>query len=168
VKGASGQNIYVSYTSGSQLRLKSDSGDSGVGTTGSTPLLFLINNGEVGRFDTSGNLKFNSGYGSVATAYGCRAWVNFNGTGTPAIRSSGNVTSLTDVGTGRYNINFTTAMPDTNYATNVTGDHLPGVYYCTGATTRTDAYTTTYMEANFFNNSLGFQDPTIACVTVFR
>jgi len=56
VKGASGQNIYVSYTSGSQLRLKSDSGDSGVGTTGSTPLLFLINNGEVGRFDTSGNL----------------------------------------------------------------------------------------------------------------
>jgi len=56
VKGASGQNIYVSYTSGSQLRLKSDSGDSGVGTTGSTPLLFLISNGEVARFDTSGNL----------------------------------------------------------------------------------------------------------------
>jgi hypothetical protein len=56
VKGSSGQNIYVSYTSGSQLRLKSDSGDSGVGTTGSTPLLFLISNGEVGRFDTSGNL----------------------------------------------------------------------------------------------------------------
>ena len=56
VKGASGQNIYVSYTSGSQLRLKSDSGDSGVGTTGSTPLLFLINNGEVARFDSSGNL----------------------------------------------------------------------------------------------------------------
>jgi len=56
VKGASGQNIYVSYTSGSQLRLKSDSGDSGVGTTGSTPLVFLINNGEVSRFDTSGNL----------------------------------------------------------------------------------------------------------------
>jgi hypothetical protein len=56
VKGASGQNIYVSYTSGSQLRLKSDSGDSGIGTTGSTPLLFLISNGEVARFDTSGNL----------------------------------------------------------------------------------------------------------------
>ena len=56
VKGASGQNIYVSYTSGSQLRLKSDSGDSGVGTTGSTPLLFLINNGEKARIDSSGNL----------------------------------------------------------------------------------------------------------------
>ena len=60
VKGSSGQNIYVSYTSGSQLRLKSDSGDSGVGTTGSTPLLFLISNGEVARFDTSGNLGINT------------------------------------------------------------------------------------------------------------
>jgi hypothetical protein len=56
VKGASGQNIYVSYTSGSQLRLKSDSGDSGVGTTGATPLLFLVSNGEKARIDTSGNL----------------------------------------------------------------------------------------------------------------
>lgn len=56
VKGSSGQNIYVSYTGGSQLRLKSDSGDSGVGTTGATPLLFLINNAEKARIDTSGNV----------------------------------------------------------------------------------------------------------------
>ena len=70
-----------------------------------------------GQFDSSGNFKFNSGYGSVATAYGCRAWVNFNGTGTVAIRASGNVTSITDAGTGQYTVNFTTAMPDTNYAT---------------------------------------------------
>ena len=69
-----------------------------------------------GQFDSSANFKFNSGFGSVATAYGCRAWVNFNGTGTPAIRASGNVTSLTDGGTGIYEINFTTAMPDANYA----------------------------------------------------
>jgi hypothetical protein len=47
--------------------------------------------------------------------YSCRAWVNFNGTGTPAIRGSGNVSSITDNGTGDYTINFTTAMPDTNY-----------------------------------------------------
>jgi hypothetical protein len=66
-----------------------------------------------GRFT---DLSFNSGYGSVATAYGCRAWVNFNGTGTIAIRASGNVTSITDNATGNYTINFTTAMPDTNYA----------------------------------------------------
>ena len=46
-----------------------------------------------------------------------KAWVNFNGTGTVAIRASGNVTSITDVGVGTYTINFTAAMPDTNYAT---------------------------------------------------
>jgi hypothetical protein len=63
-----------------------------------------------------GLLQFNSGYGSVATAYGCRAWVNFNGTGTVAIRASGNVSSITDNGAGDYTVNFTTAMPDANYA----------------------------------------------------
>ena len=46
-----------------------------------------------------------------------KAWVNFDGTGTVAIRASHNVTSITDNGTGNYTINFTTAMPNTNYAT---------------------------------------------------
>jgi len=69
-----------------------------------------------GQFDSSGNFKFNSGYGSVATAYGCRAWVNFDGTGTPAIRASGNVSSITDLGTGQYTVNMTNALPDVNYS----------------------------------------------------
>jgi hypothetical protein len=67
-----------------------------------------------GTFD--GDLKFNSGYGSAATAYGCRAWVNFNGTGVVAIRGSGNVSSVTDNGTGDYTVNFTVALPDANYS----------------------------------------------------
>ena len=46
----------------------------------------------------------------------CKAWVNFNGTGTPAIRASYNVSSITDNGTGNYTVNFTTAMPDANYS----------------------------------------------------
>jgi len=75
---------------------------------------------EAMRLDSSGNLKFNSGYGSVATAYGCRAWVNFNGTGTVAIRASGNVSSITDTGVGQYTVNFANAMVDANYA-GVTG-----------------------------------------------
>jgi hypothetical protein len=66
--------------------------------------------------DASGNTKFNSGYGSAATAYGCRAWVNFNGNPTAAIRSSGNVTSITRNAAGDYTVNFTTAMVDGNYA----------------------------------------------------
>jgi hypothetical protein len=65
--------------------------------------------------NTSNNLLMNSGYGSDAVAFGCRAWVNFDGTGTASIRGSGNVSSITDLGTGSYEINFTTSMPDTNY-----------------------------------------------------
>jgi hypothetical protein len=52
-----------------------------------------------------------------APSYSARAWVNFNGTGAVAIRSSGNVSSITDNGTGLYTVNFSTAMPDTNYCT---------------------------------------------------
>jgi len=51
-----------------------------------------------------------------APSYTCRAWVNFNGTGTVAIRASGNVSSITDNNTGDYTVNFTTAMPDANFA----------------------------------------------------
>lgn len=52
-----------------------------------------------------------------------RAWVNFNGTGTVAIRASYNVTSITDNGTGSYTLNFTTALPDTNYCCLVGGGY---------------------------------------------
>lgn len=88
-----------------------DSTDSG------TNDLTLANlSGEALKISNTRNLMFNSGYGSVATAYGCRAWVRFNGTGTVAINGSGNVTSITDNGTGLYTVNFTTAMPDANYS----------------------------------------------------
>lgn len=52
----------------------------------------------------------------TAPIYPCRAWVNFNGTGTVAIRGSGNVSSITDNGTGNYTVNFTSALADSNYA----------------------------------------------------
>jgi hypothetical protein len=51
-----------------------------------------------------------------APIYAARAWVNFNGTGTVAIRASGNVTSITDVTVGQYQVNFATSLPDANYA----------------------------------------------------
>ena len=80
--------------------------------------------------DSSSNLQFNSGFGSVATGYAVRAWVNFDGTGTPSISASGNVSSITDNGTGDFGINFTTAMPDANYvcsAQTVTGNENPSI-----------------------------------------
>ena len=62
-----------------------------------------------------------------APVYACRAWVNFNGTGTVAIRASGNVSSITDNGVGLYTINFATAMPDANYSvTGITSGYTAG------------------------------------------
>ena len=58
----------------------------------------------------------NASQQGTAPTFGARAWVNFSGTGTVAIRASGNVSSITDNGTGDYTVNFTTAMPDTEYA----------------------------------------------------
>lgn len=60
----------------------------------------------------------------TAPGYVCRAWVNFNGTGTVAIRAAGNVSSITDNGTGNYTVNFTTAMVDANYSV-VGTDNFP-------------------------------------------
>ena len=62
----------------------------------------------------------------TAPLYMCRAWVNFNGTGTVAIRASGNVSSITDHSTGEYTVNFTTALADINYAITAVGCTVPG------------------------------------------
>lgn len=99
---------------------------------------------EQARIDSAGLFKCNSGYGSVAAAYGCRAWLNFNGTGTVAIRASGNVTSITDNGVGDYTINFTNAMPDANYAWSAGGNEDSN---STNNSTPTYKTTTTYQLA---------------------
>jgi hypothetical protein len=67
-----------------------------------------------------------TGPATLTGQYAAKAWVNFNGTGTVAIRESANVASITDNGTGNYTLNFTAAMPDANYA--VIGTPGPGGY----------------------------------------
>ena len=69
--------------------------------------------------DGSNNLQMNSGFGSSATAYGVRAWVNIDGTGTVGINASGNVSSITDAATGVFTVNFASTMPDTNFSVSV-------------------------------------------------
>jgi hypothetical protein len=64
--------------------------------------------------------KLDGAQSGSAPIYAARAWVNFNGTGTVAIRASGNVSSITDNGTGNYTVNFTVAMTDANYSANIT------------------------------------------------
>jgi len=115
INGTTGGLFYFKSNGTNVTQISGDSTGTTLYTLGGQDLLLGTNNTERARFDTIGNFKFNSGYGSVATAYGCRAWVNFNGTGTVAIRRSANVSSITDNGVGQYTANFTTAMVDTTY-----------------------------------------------------
>jgi hypothetical protein len=99
----------------------------------------------------------------TAPIYPCRAWVNFNGTGTVAIRASGNVTSITDNGTGNYTVNFTTAMPDANYAT-VASIGPQGF----APVILVEAYTTSSVQLIIFADSQGASDRATVNVSVFR
>jgi hypothetical protein len=119
--------------------------------------------GTTGSF--SGDLSFNSGYGSAAVAYGCRAWVNFNGTGTVAIRASGNVSSITDSGTGEYTVNFTTAMPDANYSF-VFGKRSSSTNTASLILVNGNPTTSTFAVATFENNTL--TDANTASIAFFR
>ena len=94
---------------------------------------FYTGTNERMRIETGGDLKFNSGFGSVATAFGVRAWVSFNGGGTPAIRGDGGVSSVGDNDTGDYTVNFDSNMPDINYAVGGLSENWEG--------TNNDSYT---------------------------
>jgi len=121
--------------------------------------------GTTGSF--SGDLSFNSGYGSAAVAYGCRAWVNFNGSGTVAIRASGNVSSITDNGTGDYTVNFTTAMPDANYSA-ACGQFGATANVIVNGEGNTAPTTTALRVGGRATATSALTDVTIATVAVFR
>ncbi len=98
-----------------------------------------------------------------------RAWVNFNGTGTVAIRAAFNVSSITDNGTGDYTVNFATAMSDANYSvsgmtqnTNEMGVQINGAYNGSPST-----YTTSALRINTAQYGSVYDCSTI-CVQVFR
>ena len=88
--------------------------------------------------------KLDGAQSGSAPIYAARAWVNFNGISTVSITGSGNVSSITDNGTGDYTINFSTALPDTSYAvcgfsvalssSNITGGSIV-TYYPSGSGT---------------------------------
>lgn len=102
----------------------------------------------------------------AAPVFGCRAWVNFNGTGVVAIRRSGNVSSITDNGAGDYTINFQTQMSDANYCTigacrrgpaaaDTNADFsfpVNGIYGVTAVQVRTQSYNNwAQLDADFVN-----------------
>jgi hypothetical protein len=107
---------------------------------------------------------------SGVEVYTAKAWVNFNGTGTVAIRASGNVSSITDNGLGDYTVNFTTAMPDANYAFNFAGDiqgGSGGFLMCINSSVSAPA-TSSLRIRSFSQPSFASSDVLNACVSIFR
>ena len=117
IKGASGSGLRLGSAT-YQSYAYTDAAGMTLGTATGQSLNFFTNGTQKATIDSSGNLLFNSGYGSAALAYGCRAWANFNGTSASPItpRAAGNVTSITKGATGLYTINLTNALVDANYA----------------------------------------------------
>jgi hypothetical protein len=102
----------------------------------------------------------------------CRAWVNFNGTGTVAIRASFNVSSITDNGTGDYTINFTNAMPDANYSATTTAQSSSNgtgntPYTATPSGTATTAFATTAFRM-WVKQGSALADADLTSVSIFR
>lgn len=214
--------------------------NTGIYSPGADRIGFAEGGVQVGEFDASSNFKFNSGYGSVATAYGCRAWVSFDGsantnlagtysqsgttvtvtatahgliagnviysligTGTAVtgiytvatvtdantftytagtslttsgnitltrntIRASGGVSSVTDIGAGDYVINFSTAMPDANYAFVGTSQGAGAGNAFIGVEQNQATAPTTAAVRILVKQSNTALDRSIVCVSIFR
>ena len=117
--------------------------------------------------------QFNDGNGTQ-TGTLCRAWVNFNGTGTVAIRGSFNVSSITDNGTGDYTVNFTNALSDANYSVNTTSrrssaSDAQGIATIYPNATYSSAISTTFCRVVTATSSDGVaKDYDFVAVSVFR
>jgi hypothetical protein len=110
----------------------------------------------------------------TAPLYGCRAWVYFNGSGTVAINGSGNVSSITDNGTGDYTLNFTNAMPDSNYSV-IGGNMMNSGGAFSGIGVMHSSYTaaptlqsTTQVRMQVRNDSSTLVDESLCYVSIFR
>ena len=167
---SSGVPIKVNSTNSNDFKIGFQNNGSTVSYLGgSSSNFFRVGNGSASSVldvDSSSNLKFNSGYGSVATAFGVRAWVSFNGTGTPAIRGDGGVSSVGDNDTGDYTVNFDNNMPDTGYAVGGLSENWEGnnndsytfpAGYTSGATV--GSYRLKTIRARFDQQPPQFYDP---------
>ena len=118
-------------------------------------------------------LKVNTIQNTSGTeVFTAKAWVNFNGSGTVAIRGSGNVSSITDNGTGKYTVNFSTSMTDANYSVSTAirkrdtnDDGNMGVVL--GSTNTTYSSSGFRLTTRYFSNE-GLQDAELVCASIFR
>jgi hypothetical protein len=130
--------------------------------TPSTSGNVLTSNGTAWTSSTAPSPASLSTASGSAPSYSARAWVNFNGNSTPTIRASGNVSSITDLGTGVYRVNFTTAMSDADYSTAGASDRVPdGIVVV-------DTYSTSSVRVVSTNGGGGFEDTATLTLAVFR
>ena len=116
----------------------------------------------------SSGIVFNDGTSQTTGQQACKAWVNFNGTGTVTIRAAFNVSSITDNASGDYVVNFTTAMPDVNYAFMASCGNTTGLGTNPSVTTRTQASTTTSARVILNSGTGGAPDLDTISVAIFR
>ena len=146
-----------SFTSAQLATALTDESGTGANVFGTSPTLTTptINSAQVPTIS------------GTAPLYMCRAWVNFNGSGTVAIRASGNVSSITDNGVGDYTVNFTTAMPDANYSLSGSASRATIVEALSIAINNTTAPTTAAVRMRTDQNGFAV-DSNYACISIFR
>ncbi len=172
-------SLTTGTTTGTAAVLTADTTGDCVIKTGSSATTAMTISGSTQAVTLAGSLVLGSSTlaapSGSAPSFTCRAWVNFNGTGTVAIRASGNVSSLVDNGVGDYTVNFTTAMPDADYS-------VSGAQGDTGSTNAAGMFATNRVGSNGdpatptasavrvnTTNSLGnVRDNTYVYVSVFR
>jgi len=195
-----GGTALTSFTSGGAMYATSTSAlttgtlpvaSGGTGATSLTANNVLLGNGTSAPLtvapSTSGNVLTSNGTtwvsGAVdklstasgsAPSYSARSWVNFNGQGTIAIRASGNVSSLVDNGLSNYTVNFTTAMPDANYAALISmtassaaftrGSGIVNIGYYNSNSLTTSSFSMTLEDRN--GSAAG--DSLVVCCATFR
>jgi hypothetical protein len=167
--GSPADGMVVTFMTTQEITALTINGNTGQSIGGSQVSLMAANSSLSFIYRLSNTTWYNNSgpaLGNVGTApvYAARAWVNFNGTGTVAIRASSNVSSITDNGTGDYTINFTTAMSDANYAVNVNS-------WQSVSTDRVGfnvlSFSTTQFTVNYVENNTA-TNPNVAYITVVR
>lgn len=159
VGAVNGTKTFIAYGDASQNIM---------GSVTNIPLIFRTNNTEQMRIDGSGNLKFNSGYGSAALAYGCRAWVDFSSN--TNIRGNGNVSSITDNGVGDFTVNFVYSLVDSYYATTTALKPTSGASSTNGKVVniKYNQDPTTSNVRLYCSSTGGTEDFDRICVAIFR
>ena len=108
-----------------------------------------------------------AGTGQPAMSGAAKAWVNFNGTGTVAIRRAFNVSSITDNGTGDYTVNFTAAMPDDDYSAIAVGSDQGSGAAAVSTNNATYWNSGSFRFQTWYYAATKYDSPYV-CVSIFR